>query len=202
MAQRVQAGWPLTLQVDGEMVNLESEEVLVYTEPIEGLTVVTDRGLTGLTVAVDPTLTLELVVEGQARELVCHIQQLCKDANLAICDRIPLYIIDTPLIQRVLERFSDYVMEETLTSKLVRVPSEKGVSRKLAQTPLRLGEEEVNIALERVQITKVMDYRPIEPLLPHRGSIRLPSFNCSGGWRITISPGWSPSITSASKLLR
>ncbi len=97
---------------------------------------------------------------------------------------------------------NDYVMEETLTSKLVRVPSEKDVSQELAQAALRLGEDEVTIALERVQIAKVMDHRPIEPLLPHRGSIRLPSFIWPEGWRITISPGWSPSMTSASKLLR
>jgi isoleucyl-tRNA synthetase len=150
VAQRVQAGQPVALQVDGERVNLEPEEILVQTEPAAGLAVAADRGIT---VAVDTTLTPELVVEGQARELVRHIQQLRKDANLAISDRITLYITDTPLVQRVLERFSDYVLEETLAVKLVWVTPEQGVSQELAQATLGLGEDKVTIALEAESFT-------------------------------------------------
>ena len=68
----------------------------------------------GYLVAVTTELDQALLQEGYARELVRRIQQLRKDADLAISDRIVTYIADSDLMHEVLAHFGDYVREETL----------------------------------------------------------------------------------------
>ncbi len=66
VAASVQAGLPVSLEVDGQTVELPPQEILVQTHPAEGLAVAADKLVT---VAVDATLTPELRLEGLAREV-------------------------------------------------------------------------------------------------------------------------------------
>ena len=59
--------------------------LLIQHEQPEGLAVTTDQGMT---VAVDTQLTPELVSEGLAREVVRRIQNLRKEADFKLDDRI------------------------------------------------------------------------------------------------------------------
>mgnify|MGYP001826669133 CR=1 FL=1 len=85
VVKRVRAGLPVTLEVEGERVELAPEEVLIQTQPAEGLAVAADKGVT---VAVDAVITPELRVEGRAREVVRRVQTMRKDADFNIEDRI------------------------------------------------------------------------------------------------------------------
>jgi isoleucyl-tRNA synthetase len=85
-AARVESQETVNLEVDGNPVMLTHEEVLVNTEPAEGLAVAADRLVT---VAVDAVLTPELKAEGLAREIVRRVQAQRKDADFNIEDRIP-----------------------------------------------------------------------------------------------------------------
>ncbi|UCH59392.1 MAG: isoleucine--tRNA ligase, partial [Anaerolineales bacterium] len=85
VANAVSAGLPITLDVDGQRVELAPEEVLVQTQPAEGLAVASDKLAT---VAVDATLTPELKAEGLAREIVRRVQAMRKEAGFDIADRI------------------------------------------------------------------------------------------------------------------
>ncbi|MFC2026193.1 isoleucine--tRNA ligase, partial [Chloroflexota bacterium] len=71
VADSVAAGLPVALEVEGQTLDLAPEEILVTTEPAEGLAVAADKFTT---VAVDATLTPELQAEGQAREVVRRVQ--------------------------------------------------------------------------------------------------------------------------------
>lgn len=73
--------------IKGEELSLE-EAKIVY-QSIEGKSVAADHGIV---VTINATLTPELILEGQARELIHAIQQLRKDAGLEFTDVITLDI--------------------------------------------------------------------------------------------------------------
>jgi isoleucyl-tRNA synthetase len=117
LAASVQSGNPVTLEFNAEMVDLAPEELLVQTEPAEGLAVAADKQVT---VAIDSLITPELRGEGLAREVVRRIQALRKEADFDIADRITTwYQADEDLVE-VLSAWSDYIKAETLTTGLVQ----------------------------------------------------------------------------------
>jgi isoleucyl-tRNA synthetase len=119
VAASVQAGQPVTLEVDGQAVELSPAEVLVQSTPVEGMAMATDKGIT---VAVDAVLTPELKAEGVAREIVRRVQEMRKKADFNIDDRIvTTYQVEQPesAVQDVLQGWADYIRAETLTVELV-----------------------------------------------------------------------------------
>ena len=68
----------------------------------------------GFTVALDPTVTTDLRLEGLARELVNRVQNLRKESGLEVTDRIRLGVFGDGEILDVMARFSDFVARETL----------------------------------------------------------------------------------------
>jgi isoleucyl-tRNA synthetase len=116
VAAAVSAGHSLSVEVDGETVELAPQEVLVETQPAEGLAVAADKLAT---VAVDATLTPELKAEGQAREIVRRIQAMRKDAGFDIADRITTYYHSGEKLASVFQSWQEYIMAETLTTRLI-----------------------------------------------------------------------------------
>ena len=112
VAASVNAGQSVTL---GEF-ELEPEHILVTTEDKPGLSVSTDAGYT---VAVTTNVTPELLLEGQARELVHRIQNMRRDAGFDIADHIVTYYTGDDL-DDLLAGHGEYVRQETLSSKLVK----------------------------------------------------------------------------------
>ena len=69
-----------------------------------------------LTVALDITLTDELLREGIARELVSRIQSLRKERGFEVTDRVELHILD-PGVARLTDAVRDHlpwILAETL----------------------------------------------------------------------------------------
>jgi len=125
------------------------EDVELRTLPREGYSVAEDGGYV---VAVTTELTPELLAEGRARDLVRQVQQLRKDAGLAVSDRIVTYLGDVPSLRSVLERFGDYVRSETLTVDLCLVPVGQWdeVVDGLSSVAFELDGQEVRVALVAV----------------------------------------------------
>jgi isoleucyl-tRNA synthetase len=116
VAASVAAGDSIALQVEGEMVELAPQEVLVSTHPVAGLAVAADKQIT---VAVDAALTPELKAEGLAREVVRRVQAMRKDAGFDIADRITTYYTAGDELRAVFQAWGDYIMAETLSTRLV-----------------------------------------------------------------------------------
>jgi isoleucyl-tRNA synthetase len=114
-AATLQAGGTLQFEVAGETVELDRDEVLIQTESRGGLAVASDKGIT---VAVDTTLTPELIQEGYARDLVRAINTMRKDIGLALDDRVDLYYEAVGEPAEALVNFGDYVKLETLALSL------------------------------------------------------------------------------------
>ncbi len=77
----------ISVEVDGELVELGPDEVIVTETPREGWAVLTEGGET---VALDLELTPELRRAGLAREVVRLVQEARKEAGLEVTDRIAL----------------------------------------------------------------------------------------------------------------
>jgi isoleucyl-tRNA synthetase len=116
VVERVKAGVPVTLEVDGEHVELAPEEVLVQTQSAEGLAVAADKGVT---VAVDAVITSELRAEGLAREVVRRVQTMRKEADFNIEDRITTWYAAEGELSDIVVAWGDYIQAETLSSELV-----------------------------------------------------------------------------------
>jgi isoleucyl-tRNA synthetase len=119
VAEKALAGETIALEVDGQTVVLAPEEIVVQTDPVEGLAVASERGIT---VAIDANLTAELRAEGLAREVVRRVQAMRKEAGFNIDDRIEVfYQFDGQHVQlsEVMNNWSEYIRSETLAVALV-----------------------------------------------------------------------------------
>jgi len=125
----------------GEDVLLTTDDVLIATEDIPGWKVATDGELT---VALDVTVTPELAKEGLARELVNRIQNLRKDQDFEVTDRIRVRLQGSPAVEEAATAFRDYISDEVLADSLVLDGDVDGEAIEL------VGEETVFLAVGKV----------------------------------------------------
>jgi len=97
---------------DNEMAEITSDHVDIIHEDIEGW-LVANQGV--VTVALDTSLTQELIIEGTAREIVNRIQTLRKEMKFEITDRIEIKFstMDNMLLT-AFETMTEYICSETL----------------------------------------------------------------------------------------
>lgn len=105
----------VTLNIEGNDVLIELEDVEIYSEDIPGWSV-TNSGT--LTVALDLTITEELRLEGMAREIIRSIQQMRKDSGFDITDRIVLTLPDNEDTRSCLEANYDYITSQVLAKEV------------------------------------------------------------------------------------
>ena len=104
------------LEVEGEGIRFESEEILIQRSQKEGLLVETDNLLT---VALDTEITADLLKEGLAREFVNKVQNMRKEKTLDVMDRIVTRYHGSKALKTSLETHSDVIRTETLTNTLI-----------------------------------------------------------------------------------
>jgi isoleucyl-tRNA synthetase len=113
--QTLEKDGKIAVEINGNFVDLNIEEVEITSQDIEGW-LVTNQG--GLTVALDVHITEALRKEGIARELINRIQNIRKETGLEVTDTIHLSLEeDAALKEAVLENES-YIKSETLTNTL------------------------------------------------------------------------------------
>ncbi len=74
-------------------------------------------------VALSTSLTPELILEGFARELVNKIQQMRKEADFSVSDRISVSLTSTRTVHEAFNAHRDYITRETLTDAIIEIPS-------------------------------------------------------------------------------
>ncbi|WP_420128206.1 isoleucine--tRNA ligase [Longimicrobium sp.] len=104
-------GEPLKVEVDGQAMDVIAEH-FDLVQSARGSFATADEG--GFTVALDPTITPELRLEGLARELVNRVQNLRKETGLQVQDRIRLGIFGDGEILDVSRQWGEFVAGETL----------------------------------------------------------------------------------------
>ena len=126
----------LNLDVEGTMIPLLLSEVEIIAEDIPGWSVAVKNALT---VALDITLSPALLKEGNARELVNRVQNIRKEANFELTDKILLRIVDNTDLKDAINEFSDYICREILALEIDWVPAlEDGVDVEINDQKLRI----------------------------------------------------------------
>ncbi len=105
-----------TLEIEGETIHLLPEEISVTIIPREGYVFANAKDLF---VALDTTLTEELLNEGYARELINKIQFTRKEMNLDIMDNIIVKLVVPEAIAKAIQVHKNYILTETLGKELV-----------------------------------------------------------------------------------
>ena len=109
-----------SLQLPDKTVTLSLDDVEISTQDIEGWLVATAGSLL---VALDIHITPELRQEGIARELVNRIQNIRKDNDYDITDRIQIRLQAHPVLQAAVTANEAYIKNETLTDSITFVES-------------------------------------------------------------------------------
>lgn len=98
-----------------EPVYITIEDIEISTDEVPGY-VVTSKG--SLTVALDITITDQLKQEGEAREFINRIQNIRKDQNLELTDKILVKVEENGMIRRSITQYYNYICAEILADNL------------------------------------------------------------------------------------
>lgn len=105
----------ITFAVDGQNFTIPVEDVEIIAEDVPGWQV---TNLGRLTVALDVTITEVLKEEGIAREVINRIQNLRKEKNFEVTDKIRISLQNAPLIMSAVNNNLSYICAEALATEL------------------------------------------------------------------------------------
>ena len=104
------------LDLGGEQFELTLEDFEITAQEIPGWQVAQDKEIT---VALDINLTDKLKAEGLARELVNRIQNIRKDRDFNVTDRIQVNLLTNESIDFCIEHYGDYIKNEVLADRII-----------------------------------------------------------------------------------
>jgi isoleucyl-tRNA synthetase len=122
MISELEKNQKYTLMIDGEPYVITPEDVEISFDEIPGWQVAIDKDIT---VALDVTLTNELIAEGYARELVNRIQNIRKTSDYNVTDRIVVTIEDHASVRSAIDGHQSYIENEVLADD-IQIGSNEG----------------------------------------------------------------------------
>jgi isoleucyl-tRNA synthetase len=136
------AGESVPLEVEGQTIDVPAEEITVDKVPSDGWAIAEDGGML---VALATSIDDELRREGRVRDLVRKIQNLRKEIDLDVADRIRLIYKASDALAADLEAHSDYVGTETLAVEIERSQASPD-----PEHAIQLGKETLHVTIEKV----------------------------------------------------
>lgn len=118
--QKIEQQKFLHVTVEATQVELTLEDVEITTDDIPGWLVASENGIT---VALDITITDELKAEGDAREFINRIQNIRKDKDFEVTDKILVQVKEEAGFKPALIQFKNYICTEILANDIVEVSS-------------------------------------------------------------------------------
>ena len=109
----------IELSLDGEASRIEVADVEIISEDIPGWLVANDGALT---VALDMSITDELRREGIARDIINRVQNIRKDRDYDITDRITLTFAPDGAVEQVIADFGEYIASQVLADAIAVAP--------------------------------------------------------------------------------
>ena len=141
LAQTIQNGGVVTINIDGTEIELNKENLLVTMQGLEGYAFA-GEGSTG--VVLDTHISEELREEGHVREMISKIQNMRKESGFQVADKIKLYVADNEMLMNVIKKFADVIKRDTLTEEIVF-----GAEREYTETTIN--GEKLNMAVEVIK---------------------------------------------------
>ena len=105
----------LSLDINGNPVELSEEDLLIETAQTEGYVTETEGEIS---VVLDTNLTPELIEEGFVREIISKIQTMRKEAGFEVMDKICVYAKDNEKILDIIKANQEEIAKEVLAEKV------------------------------------------------------------------------------------
>lgn len=131
----------LSLLLNGIDIIIATDDVEIVSEEIKGWIVESDAGIT---IALDTELTPELISEGLVREFINRIQNMRKDAEFDVSDRIEITVKAADELSLAVENMKTYIMQETLAEELKIGEPHEGYLQEW-----KIGNENCKISIKR-----------------------------------------------------
>ena len=130
----IENGEPFTMTIDNELYDITEDMVDVRVSAKDGYDVQKEGNNF---IMLNTNLTDDLINEGYARELISKVQNLRKEKDFDVADRINLYYESNKKLEEVLKAFEDMIKKEILAIEFIKekdLPNEfdlNGLSVKL-----------------------------------------------------------------------
>jgi isoleucyl-tRNA synthetase len=132
----------LSISIEGRDENIHLEDVEIYDQQRGNMSVAREADLV---VGLDTLITPQLEMEGIAREFVNRIQNLRKESNLQVLDRIRIYYSAPKKIDQAVQQMSEYITNETLAVKIHNMlPAERDTFE------ISIDSETLSVAIEKI----------------------------------------------------
>ena len=115
LAGKVQNGENYAINVAGENIEFNSENLLVTMQGKEGFAF---AGSGEIGVVLETTITDELREEGYLREILSKVQNMRKESGFEVLDRINLYVAENDMLEKVIKKFEEQIKHDTLADNV------------------------------------------------------------------------------------
>jgi len=106
----------INLVLDGKKTKIDLNDIEIRTENRENLIVESEEDLT---LALNTLLSDPLIHEGLARDFVNRVQNMRKEADFNVVDRISIYYQGSDSLQKAIASQEQYIKNETLADNLI-----------------------------------------------------------------------------------
>ncbi len=132
----------LKFEVEGTLVELTREDLLIESAKQEGFESAADKEVT---VVIDTHLTEELLEEGFVREIVSKIQTMRKEADFEVTDSINIYYGENAKIEAIMKVHKEEIASDTLASNIIA-----GTKPTAYEKEWNINGENVLLAVEKI----------------------------------------------------
>lgn len=115
------SGQAIAIALDGELLTFSPDEIHVEREVKQGAIA---QNFGEITIALNPELNEDLILEGIAREIVNKVNTLRKEHQFNVTDRIQLKMHTTPKVEQAIHLYRDSIAQEILATRIVFEPNE------------------------------------------------------------------------------
>ncbi|MEK6263676.1 MAG: isoleucine--tRNA ligase [Clostridium sp.] len=140
LAQTINKGNVVTINVGGTEIELNSERLLVTMQGLSGYAF---AGEGEMGVVLDTNITQELKEEGNVREILSKIQNMRKDSGFEVADKIKIYVSGNEMLQNIILKFEDQIKRDTLAVEVL-------YNAKREHSEVKVNGEELGLDLEKV----------------------------------------------------
>lgn len=140
----------LVVSLAGQDFQLQADDLLIETEELQGWAVARDGGVT---VALDTLISPELRQQGLAREVINRIQNLRKQADFAVTDRICVGAQAVGSLAAAVATHRQLIMSETLAVEW----RDAAVAQAEVAGEFAIGEFAIQLSLSRVAAARGQD---------------------------------------------
>lgn len=140
--EKIEKGESVKIKIENEELEIIPEYLEIISSEIKGWSVTSEGGIT---VAMDTELTEDLIAEGLAREFVNRVQNMRKDAGFEVTDRINISFVADKLFVEYINKFKNYISNETLAVNITNENLNDGYKQKW-----KIDEFDCSISIEKI----------------------------------------------------